>query len=175
MFCECIWGGGAAPFQPGSGWVLKFLLQGIKFFFQGLVGVKPLIFFPGVVNFFSSAYPTLTSPPPQPSILRSIQHVRKCKERLHPPHPSPEIDIRARPLMARGTKNKTLGKLRASGQLHHFVDRESWLDFAQPPQVNDLLVVSNIATISQQKNEPDLTQGVQLSSTRGTQAWFSQS
>ena len=49
MFCEWIWGGGAAPspstpFQPGSGWMLKFLFQGIKFFFQGLVGVKPFVF-----------------------------------------------------------------------------------------------------------------------------------
>ena len=40
MFCKCIWGGGAAPsppnpLQPGSGWVLKFLFQGIKFFSRG--------------------------------------------------------------------------------------------------------------------------------------------
>ena len=45
------------PLQPGSGWVLKFFFQGIKFFFQGLVGVKPSNFFPGVVIFFSRAYP----------------------------------------------------------------------------------------------------------------------
>ena len=32
---------------------------------------------------------SLSSPPPQPSILRSIQHVCKCKERYHPPHPNP--------------------------------------------------------------------------------------
>ena len=27
--------------------------------------------------------------PPTPDQLRSIQHVRKCKERDHPPHPRP--------------------------------------------------------------------------------------
>ena len=62
MFCECIWGGGAAPSSPtplqlGSGWVLKFFFQGIKFFFQGLMGVKPLNFFPGVVIFFFQGLP----------------------------------------------------------------------------------------------------------------------
>ena len=65
MFCECIWGGGAAPspptpLQPGSGWVLKFLFQGIKFFFQGLVGVKPLNLFSRGCKFFLQGLPRLT-------------------------------------------------------------------------------------------------------------------
>ena len=45
------------PLQPGSAWVLKFLFQGINFFFQGLVGVKPLNFFSRGCKFFSRAYP----------------------------------------------------------------------------------------------------------------------
>ena len=62
MFCECIWGGGAAPspptpLQPGSGWVLKFLFQGINFFFQGLVGVKPLNLFSRGCKFFLQGLP----------------------------------------------------------------------------------------------------------------------
>ena len=62
MFCECIWGGGAAPspqtpLQPGSGWVLKFFFQGINFFFQGLVGVKPLNFFSRGCKFFFQGLP----------------------------------------------------------------------------------------------------------------------
>ena len=39
-------------------------------------------------------------------------------------------------------KIKDLGKLRASGRLHFFVEPESWLDSAQRFQVNALLVVS---------------------------------
>ena len=68
MFCGCIWGGGAAPsppapLQPGSGWMLKFLFQGIKFFFQGLVGVKPLNLFSRGCNFFFQGLPASSSPP----------------------------------------------------------------------------------------------------------------
>ena len=37
--------------------MLKFLFQGIKFFFQGLVGVKPLNLFSRGCKFFSRAYP----------------------------------------------------------------------------------------------------------------------
>ncbi len=45
------------PLRPGSGWVLKFLFPGIKCFFQGLVGVKPSIFFPGLYVFFPGPTP----------------------------------------------------------------------------------------------------------------------